>query len=598
MTPVVLVSVEIENFKSFKRGKWEPSIGAGFKFLGGDNQQEPRLGANGAGKSSLLDALFWCLYGVGVRGQRASELVRWGAKRPRVAVELKIAGRVGTIERWGNPATLNIGITPASQEEVDALLGLTQAQFRHAVLFGQNVPFFADLPIPQRGALLEEVLELDVWNHASEAASAALSQAETRLSSLALEKARKEGALEALPSEKGLRLLAAEWKKARADELAQEEASAQTFAVEFAEAKGKLKKLRGALGEELLQQAEAARALVRAKQKAVDETGRGISRIEAKAEQAQKTLRALRHVESCPTCGQAWPAKQRAKELAAAEEAARLAAGEATTVKGYHTFALEQLQKAQEGSAEVLALVGETERAIALQEAAAANARRHWDRINTKIEQLEAPKKNPWRTKLQERAAQEEELREAIVSLDAAAQKVAGEKELAQFWRQGFKRVRLFMIRRVLQHLEIEVEAAVASLGLVGWSIRFATETETKSGSLKQGVQIIVTSPTASASWESWSGGEGQRLRMAISLGLSSMLQRVAGVRYSFELWDEPSAWLSEQGIEDLLATLRQRASDEQRSLWLVDHRAIHQTAFDEVWVVRKDAEGSRVSQI
>lgn len=220
--------------------------------------------------------------------------------------------------------------------------------------------------------------------------------------------------------------------------------------------------------------------------------------------------------------------------------------------------------------------------------------------MEARIEQLmeEGTGANPYSVMLDKRAAKLREVTARIEELQDEHAALLGNVEISKFWRDAFKRVRLFMTQRALKHLEIEVEAAVASLGLVGWQIQFVTETENKSGGVKQGVQIIVTSPHAPpASWESWSGGEGQRLRTAIAIGFASMLQRMRGVSYRFEMWDEPSAWLSEQGIEDLLGTLRQRAESEQLSLWLVDHRALHATAFDEIWTVSKGTNGSTVAR-
>src|ERR1700676_2379299 len=91
------------------------------------------------------------------------------------------------------------------------------------------------------------------------------------------------------------------------------------------------------------------------------------------------------------------------------------------------------------------------------------------------------------------------------------------------------------------------------------------------------------------------SGGESQRARLAVSLGLANLIQRWAGVRWSLEVFDEPTAFLSEQGIEDLLEALASRARDQQRSIWVCDHRALASGSFDGVLQIEKDAGGSRV---
>ena len=74
-----LVNLSLSNFKSFAGDhKFDFSgVGPGFHFIGGDNRLEPDLGANGAGKSSLLDGLFWGLYGKSMRGLRSPDMHTW-----------------------------------------------------------------------------------------------------------------------------------------------------------------------------------------------------------------------------------------------------------------------------------------------------------------------------------------------------------------------------------------------------------------------------------------------------------------------------------------------------------------------------------------
>ena len=71
------------------------------------------------------------------------------------------------------------------------------------------------------------------------------------------------------------------------------------------------------------------------------------------------------------------------------------------------------------------------------------------------------------------------------------------------------------------------------------------------------------------------------------------MIQRMSGVRYTFENWDEPSAWLSQEGIEDLLESLRERAVVAKKAIWIVDHRALGSGGFSQVWQAVKTDSGS-----
>src|SRR3569623_1602477 len=159
MRTISLESLHIKNFKSYHDAEIVFTLSSGLKYLGGENLTEPELGANGAGKSKLWDALFWCLYGTSTRDGRASDLVTWEAKQPFVVLSLDIDGEQHLISRSGNPNKIHHNGQEATQEAVNALVGLSKARFRHSVLFGQAVPFFIDLSPTERASILDEVLD-------------------------------------------------------------------------------------------------------------------------------------------------------------------------------------------------------------------------------------------------------------------------------------------------------------------------------------------------------------------------------------------------------------------------------------------------------
>ena len=173
------------------------------------------------------------------------------------------------------------------------------------------------------------------------------------------------------------------------------------------------------------------------------------------------------------------------------------------------------------------------------------------------------------------------------------------EKEITtiEFWKDGFKRIRLYLMNKVLRALEIEVNSALSTLGMNDWHVTLPSETENKSGTVKFGVQIIVRSPKKEAAWEAWSGGEEQRLRLGLSLGLASLIQRASGSWWNLEVFDEPSIYLSEQGVAALLETLDYRATAQNKPIWVVDHTALTHVAFKEAWAVVKGPDGSKIER-
>src|SRR5579859_3661264 len=116
--------VIITNFRSIKSDCVSFSNTSGLKLLSGTNNCEPRLGANGAGKSSLWQALCWCFYGTGVKGERISSLLSWGEKQAEVLTEIIINGKVHTIYRSGPPVKIEVDGKEKTQKELDEFLGL------------------------------------------------------------------------------------------------------------------------------------------------------------------------------------------------------------------------------------------------------------------------------------------------------------------------------------------------------------------------------------------------------------------------------------------------------------------------------------------
>lgn len=592
MRSIILESVTIEHFKSFTdRVVVDLSTGAGLKFFGGDNQREPRLGANGAGKSSFWDAINFCLYGTAVRGGRAAQLVSWGEKTIYVGTRWRVDGQAVNIERTSAPNKLCLNDQPVEQIDVDRAIGISRARFLQAVLFGQAVPLFLDLSVPDRGVLLDEVLDLSLWMKLSELAAkkhkVALNQLAGADRDIAFEKGREAG----LEDPAVLIAKAEAWQQENQAQISQFiDAVAEA---EQAEAKYSLTKTAKSFALDALKKTEASTVneLVSTRGGLLADARRltsNIVEVEAEAE-------FFAHTKTCPTCAQ-----QISHELATRREAEKREIVKRieierdmlnSQISGLNTR-IDQAQRTQQSYERDHA---ELTRALHQAEALAAEQDRVIMRVTKQIEAA-AAQINPHLVAAEELA----ELRRTIVATRRAAEgtrrRIHADVIKFDYWSAGFKRVRLFLIKRVLAHLELEVMNAANALGLPGWKIKFTTELETVSGALRPGVHVQVSSPLAEGTWELWSGGEAQRLRIAVAIGLATLIQRMAGVSFKFEVFDEPSAWLSAEGIEDLLDCLRRRAEQTGKSLWLCDHRALTYSGFAEIWQVEKTMRGSQVS--
>lgn len=589
MKQIVLEELTLIGFKSFEHQTIQfPEDG--FVLIAGDNQLEPRLGANGAGKSSIFDGIAWVLYGTSVRGVRTADLIRTGHKTAEGRVALDIDGTRHEIARSGPPARLFLDGRQVEQAAVDRLVGMSRLRFLHSVVFGQAVPLFIDLPVPKRGELLDEILDLEFWMRAADRAGKQTTAAERRLAALRTEIGRTEGALSQLESDVDLAGQEEAWASARdqrmrelLDKFEQDELALAVLQRESAE-------------DVQTQDVDALGAEYHRLKRAEAEIAQRIALREQAHAMVLEDIQFFKGAGDCPVCNQPITREFAEKHLgeqrqASADHVAALKKLNAALAEA-RVIANEACQRweAARRSAEVV------RREAAVRTERVRSAQRALEGLERQVEQL-AEEANPYTVRRRRVDEDRKRLDAQLATQQADEISLATEAARYDFWRQGFRRVRLFCIERVLKQLELETMNAAQSLGLAGWKINFSTETETRAGTSKMGVQVTVQSPALSGIFDAWSGGEGQRVRLCVALGLSGLIQRWAGVRWNLEVYDEPTAWLSEAGIEDLLDFLRDRADVSGKPVFLCDHRALAHAGFSKIMTVVKDENGSRMVQ-
>jgi exonuclease SbcC len=173
---------------------------------------------------------------------------------------------------------------------------------------------------------------------------------------------------------------------------------------------------------------------------------------------------------------------------------------------------------------------------------------------------------------------------------------VQAKHQRAQYWVKGFKDVRLYVLEEVLQELELTTNAMLDDAGLVDWVCTFKLEREGAKGSVF-GLHVLIESPDSAGrvKWESWSGGEAQRLRIVSALALKEVLLNRAGVEPLLEVIDEPTRGLSSEGVDDLVEYLQARATRLDLPVFLIDHAARESARFASVTTVVRDTTGSHL---
>lgn len=623
MTPLAL---RIKNFRSFKEEqKFYFPQEPGLYFMQGVNEVEPALGGNGTGKTSIWEALTWCLFGVTAEGLKAGDVCNWSVSKD-VMVALIFLGPGGApmmVRRtWGPISwTLHacsddlqedgehvVDLAKDGANELMALLGLELEPWLMSVLMAQGRPMFLDLKAEAQATLFSEVLGLERWVEYGRRMTERARETDEKLRRLERDQSRLQGELAAAEQ--------VDFSKAHDDWEVERMRKLLLLDTDHKKGVASLKDLREAL-EVAEKREEVAREAVRAAQgdpddekelRGFDEIIRGIedhlTRHEVELEALATHTDKLKAAGKCPTCGAELTEAHRREELARAtqaydqtrqlvarlEERLRKVRSKKGNVVGRVRLQEERLARAQEELGDCQRVTSGARRSLDLQE-------RELDRIEEEAERLEG-EENPYAGMARQATRNASRLRNELAEARTALEALSERYSLQSYWAsRGFKEIRLQEIAHALTELEIEVNSAVTALGLHDWELRFAVDKEGKGGGIQRGFNVAVKSPKhdRATPWRSWSGGERQRLRLAANMGLGDLIRSRVGSSIPLEVWDEPTNGLSPEGWRDLFESLAARARLEQRVIFITDHKAHDFGGFAGTATVIKRPSGSTV---
>ena len=570
-----LLKIVVEGFRAFsKRQEINLPDAPGLYLVRGDNQVDDSLEGNDVGKSTLLDAVYWGLYGETTRGLRAGNVVSWGGKTAVVEQVWMIGGRLLTVKRQQSPNGLWINGKQLSNgdDRVCEALGMNGAEFLHSVLAGQFSTYFLDLSPADKLGLFSEVLGLDYWERLSKQAGAKSAKREAEVQQLSMQLERSRGKLSVLK----LQLVQAQkgydaWKSAdRAQRKAQDKTE---------------DKLRQRV-DELHARWDGANTARKKADFESREFDQERVRLLADVNVANASAGALQEDakrSTCPFCERSLQAgwKGKVKQLCKAAEE------KVGDLKIEFRAAVAKCT-ACDGKVKLLQLETDT-------------LYRKLQEVKQKLAVVESQQavdvKNPHKERVRDLGRQIEEERTIRSELNLDHEKASESVRRWQYWVKGFRDLRLWVLDSTLAELEMRINNSLVQLGLPRWSVHLAVERENKSGGVTKGFLVDVRSPESGegAPWKGWGGGVSQRLRVAAEIGLGHLIADRKGVDVEFEVWDEPTSHLSEQGVQDLLLHLQARAQEEKRMIWVVDHRSLD-FAFDGGLLVTKTGDGSKIT--
>lgn len=561
-----LRSLQLTNFRSFKGHQtFHFPDGPGLYFMWGDNQAEPRLGRNGAGKSTLWKALTWLFYAKTSEGLKAGDAANWEAgKGTRVCLEFTDTGLSWVVERTWSPNTWVLkdtlgNVFDLTKDPTNPVLGVLALEFQpflSCILMAQGQPMFLDLKAEAKAALFAEVMSLDKWLEYSTRASSSASAIDKDLRSAEAQVSRLKGQVQTA-RDVDVTVQLEDWEAGR---------QLRRKGLEH-EYKGLLQRL-GDLKARMVER-DVTVVECRARYKIALES---VEDAEAQLKRAHQGAYGKTSSHSCPSCGQGIPDSV--------------------------SLLIDKLAAARKAASEALRLMDDAGASVRSCERDILSVNKTLDALEEREDQIIA-EVNPFASVRADAQQRLEDLEADLRAAYALQDDLAERYSISSGWVRWFKEIRLELIGEALRQLEVEVNNCVTSMGLVNWELRFDVDRETAKGTLQKGFAVTVLSPhnEKAVPWEAWSGGEAQRLRLATNMGLANLIRARTGTTLNLEVWDEPSQHMGEQGVADLLDSLKARAYAEQRQIWIVDHNTLGYSDFDGQAGVVKTAAGSHFSQ-
>lgn len=156
-------------------------------------------GLNGAGKSSLLDAITWCLWGTSRAGDSADPLVHTGEEQMQIEFSFELDSHTYTVKRlrnkkgggstslelWSNSHNLTEGTIKATQEKIINTLHLSFETFTNSAFLRQgHADEFTTKGPTDRKRILADILGLSHYDELEEKAKEKTKEIQTKLTLL------------------------------------------------------------------------------------------------------------------------------------------------------------------------------------------------------------------------------------------------------------------------------------------------------------------------------------------------------------------------------------------------------------------------------
>lgn len=638
--------IDIENFLTIGKAKLQLDD-RGLLLIQGVNESDTSASSNGSGKSSLVDALAWCIYGETARGVSGDKVVNNKTKKDcSVAVKIIDDTMEYRVTRYRKHATgknsvtvhqrelstgattdLSKGTDKETQEVINRIMGCSLDVFMGAIYAGQEkMPDLPGMTDKNLKLLVEEAAGTEELAEAyAEARTRALKvEAEYNVAATHLKATSQrveEAGKEVTEAEEQVKLFN-ENRKARARAKLEPVTSEQARIDDFTTA------LAGATSEESLKKQLATlqekidgRRGQEAQLKALQVEERTLGEKEARFRQSVAQLKAavetakknLADVDSqvgkpCAECGKPYHEHDLTDARAMRQKAVESRMEDLTGYVNEARKAIaDRTKKAEEITAfeatlpdvsETLSQINDLNKSLG----DIATMKREIETATKAIEAHKAAAKacltepNPWEAVRDKRKEAVDRLTADVVSAQAGVK--AAEDKLEMYKHAvdvfGPAGVRAHILDTVTPYLNERTSDYLGTMADGNINATWSTLSKNAKGEIKEKFNIDVVHAEGGDNFASLSGGEKRKVRIAANLALQDL--KALSATKPIDLWigDEIDHALDEPGLERLM-TLLDRKAKERGTVVVISHNSLSDW-IDNVITVTKNGKISTVS--